>query len=220
MKRSDLAKRSDPPIGLGSEGRKPTTSRARKVTTLDAPTKDKVLDTETKKMVQYISSTVNLSRGKRYRCWWCTLSIEDNPIGCPINVLHDQNQKTYSTDGVFCSFNCVKAYINDKERMDVIYKNSHVLLGHMVCDMTGHISPVSINPAPDKRLLTEYGGYMTEDQYRHCFDRMLYTEKGIIKMYPVTSIFQEEEKITSRGNGRPISSSTGSLTTKTPPKQL
>jgi hypothetical protein len=173
----------------------PTPSRARKVTTLDTPTKDKVMDTETKKMVQYVSSTVNLARGKRYRCWWCTLSIEDEPIGCPINVLHEQGQKTYSTDGVFCSFNCVKAYINDKERLDVMYKNSHVLLGHMVCDMNGSISPVSVEPAPDKRLLTDYGGYMTKEQYRHCFSRMLYTEKGVIKMYPTTSIFQEEEKI-------------------------
>jgi hypothetical protein len=173
----------------------PTPSRARKVTALDTPTKDKVMDTETKKMVQYVSSTVNLARGKRYRCWWCTLSIEDEPIGCPINVLYEQDQKTYSTDGVFCSFNCVKAYINDKERLDVIYKNSHVLLGHMVCDMNGSISPVSVEPAPDKRLLTDYGGYMNEKQYRHCFGRMLYTEKGVIKMYPTTSIFQEEEKI-------------------------
>ena len=192
--------------------RKPAASRARKVTTL-APTKDKVMDTETKKMVQYISSTVNLSHGKRYRCWWCTLSIEDEPIGCPINV----DQKTYSTDGVFCSFNCVKAYINDKERLDVMYKNSHVLLGHMVCDMNGSISPVSITPAPDKRLLIEYGGYMTEDQYKHCFDRMLYTEKGIIKMYPITSIFQEEEKISGRNNGRGIS--TSSITSRIPSNQ-
>lgn len=176
-------------------------SRARKVTTLE-PTKDKdkVMDTETKKMVQYVSSTVNISKGKRYRCWWCTLSIEDEPLGCPINVLDGQDQKkTYSTEGVFCSFNCVKAYINDKERLDVMYKNSHILLGHMVCDMNGSISPVSVEPSPDKRLLAEYGGYMTEGQYRHCFGRMLYTEKGVIKMYPVTSIFQEEEKINSKG---------------------
>lgn len=176
---------------------KPAPSRARKVTTLDV-TKDKVMDTETKKMVQYVSSSVDLSRGKHYRCWWCTLSIEDEPIGCPINVLHAEGRKTYSTDGVFCSFNCVKAYINDKERLDVTYKNSHLLLGHMACDMNGSMSPVTIYPAPDKRLLTEYGGYMTEDQYRHCFNRMLYTEKGVIKMYPVTSIFQEEEKINSK----------------------
>ena len=63
-----------------------TPRRTRKVTTLDMPTKDKVLDTETKKMVQYVSSIVNLSTGKRYRCWWCTLTIDNEPIGCPIGV--------------------------------------------------------------------------------------------------------------------------------------
>lgn len=167
----------------------------RKVTTLDV-TKDNVMDTETKKMVQYVSSSVNLSRGKHYRCWWCTLLVQDEPIGCPINVLYDdKDKKTYSTDGIFCSFNCVKAYINDKEPVDVMYKKSHVLLGHMFCDMNGSISNVSVEPAPDKCLLAEYGGYMTEDQYRNCLGHMLYTKKGIVKMYPVTSIFQEEEKI-------------------------
>jgi hypothetical protein len=193
MERSKPQKRSE-----NHMSRKTTALRARKVTTLE-PTKDKVMDTETKKIVQYVSTTINLSRGRNYRCWWCTLLIEDEPIGCPINVLHDQDKKTYSTDGVFCSFNCVKAYINDKEKLDVTYKNSHVLLGHMVCDMNGSIAPVSVKPSPDKRLLIEYGGYMTEDQYKHCFDRMLYTEKGVIKMYPVTLIFQEEEKIGNRG---------------------
>jgi len=170
----------------------------RKVTNLDTPTKDTVLDVETKKMVQYVSSSVNFARGKRYRCWWCTLFIDAEPIGCPINVHHDT--KTYSTEGVFCSFNCVKAYIDERERVDVIYKNSHTLLAHMVCDMRGIMQPVTIDPAPDKRLLADYGGYMTDDQYRNCFDRMLYIEKGIIKMFPTTTIFQEEEKLNRSGS--------------------
>ena len=169
----------------------------RKVTALNAqPIKDKVIDVETKKIIQYISSSITLRSG--YRCWWCTLSINDEPIGCPINVSH-QEQKIYSTDGVFCSFNCVKAYINEKERLDVMYKNSHVLLAHMICDMKGTVTPVTVEPAPDKKLLSDYGGHMTEDQYRYCFDRMLYTEKGIINMFPTTTIFQEEEKLNNRG---------------------
>lgn len=172
-----------------------TCGKSRKVTTLDTPAKDKILDVETKKMVQYISSTIAFSEDRRYRCWWCTLSIDAEPVGCPLGVSEDEGQKTYSTDGIFCSFNCVKAYILDKERTDVTYKTSHVLLAHMVCDMNGCVSPVSVEPAPDKRLLSEYGGFMTEDQYRHCFDRMMYTEKGVIRMFPVTTIFQEEEKL-------------------------
>jgi len=215
----------------GVEPRKaspPRTPRTRKVTTLDMPTKDKVLDTETKKMVQYVSSIVNLSTGKRYRCWWCTLTIDNEPIGCPIGVKFSYPDNdpqategrrraspvrpaarseitTYSTDGVFCSFNCAKAYINEKERANVMYKNSNVLLAHMVCDMNGRIAPVSIEPSPDKRLLIEYGGHMTEHQYRQCFDRMLYTEKGIIKMFPTTVIFQEEEKLNRGGSRTPTS---------------
>ncbi len=170
-------------------------NKQRKVTTLDTPNKDKVLDMETKKLIQYISSNINLKKGKLYKCWWCTLPIDTEPIGCPINVSFHDDSKVYSTDGAFCSFNCVKAYINEKERTDVMYKHSHGLLGHMVCDMNGAISPVSISPAPDKRLLADYGGYMTEDQYKHCFNRIMYTERGIIKMFPTTLIYEEEEKL-------------------------
>lgn len=177
---------------------------------------DRVLDIETKKMVQYIFSTVNISKGKRYRCWWCTLIIDHKPIGCPIDISYVDGTKTYSTDGIFCSFNCVKAYINDKERLDIMYKNSHILLAHMVCDMNNCISPVSVEPAPDKKMLVEYGGHMTDDQYRYCFDRMLYDERGIIKMFPTVSIIQEEEKLNNRGGSKSLYMSNGVTTSANP----
>jgi len=146
-------------------------------------------------MVQYVTSSINLVSGNLYKCWFCTNFIKSEPIGCPIGVSHSSGTKTYSTSGVFCSFNCIKAYINEKTRADVLYNNSHVLLAHMICDMRGTISPVSVDPAPDKCLMAVYGGYMTEDQYKQCFDRIVYSEKGKIKMFPTTSIFQEEEKL-------------------------
>lgn len=174
-----------------------TSNRNRKVTNLNDPTKNKILDIETKKMIHYVSSSINIDCGKRYRCWWCTLSIEHEPIGCPLNILPSKSKdgQTYSTDGVFCSFNCVKAYIDEKEKTDATYKLSHILLANMYCDMNKCVAPITIKAAPDKRLLNLYGGFMTEDQYRHCFDRLLYTEKGIIKMFPITTIFQEEENL-------------------------
>lgn len=166
----------------------------RKVTILNTqPIKDRVIDIETKKIIHYISSSINFRSG--YRCWWCTLLINNEPIGCPINLSYPEKVKTYSTDGVFCSFNCIKAYINDKERVDALYKASHVLLGHMICDIKGIITPVIVDPAPDKKMLAEYGGYMTEQQYKDSFDRIVHTEKGIIKMFPITTIYHEEERL-------------------------
>jgi hypothetical protein len=170
----------------------------RKVTHLNSPSKDTFLDGDTKKIVEYVSSTIKLTKPKNQRCWWCTLKIDGRPIGCPIDVLFEEGKKTFATDGSFCSFNCVKAYINEKERFDVKFKSSHILLAHMVCDMKGIMLPVSVNPSPDKRLLIEYGGHMTEEQYRNCFDRIIYTERGIIKMFPVTVILQEEEKLNNK----------------------
>jgi len=124
----------------------------RKITTLDGPQKNKELDMDTKKMIQYVSLSVDLTKAKRHRCWWCTLYLDKEPIGCPINITYTNGVKKYSVEGIFCSFNCVKAYINEKEQNNMMYKRGHELLGHMVCDMNGCISPVSIDPAPDKYL--------------------------------------------------------------------
>jgi len=52
-------------------------------------------------------------------CWWCRYPIpeEIHPLGCPVKYVKKDlhkgvNEEHFETDGIFCSFNCVMAYIN------------------------------------------------------------------------------------------------------------
>jgi hypothetical protein len=153
---------------------------------------NKILDRDTNQIVQYVSNTANPMISKKFlRCWWCTLATGPTPIGCPLALSLTNGVKTYSTIGIFCSFNCAKAYAEDREKTDYSFKNSCNLLAQMLCDEKDRFSPVTITPAPDKNLLLEYGGHMTEDQYKACFDKLTYVKKGVIKMFPVTVAYEE-----------------------------
>lgn len=113
-----------------------------------------------------------------------------------INIKKDEY---YETDGIFCSFNCCKAFIKDNKHNN-LYERSDNLLIMLYKDMNSDLQNfenVKINPAPSWRLLKEYGGYMTIDQFRKNFNKCSYEFKGYIKY---TSLFKPlgnlyEEKI-------------------------
>lgn len=86
----------------------------------------------------------------------------------------------YITDGIFCSFNCVKSYIDDKKG-NVFYEKSKVLLSKMYKDFSSGNSIKEINKAPDWRLLKPYGGILTIDDFRESFINVEYNNQGIVK---------------------------------------
>lgn len=175
--------------------------RQKNITTLK-PLKNKILDLETKRLINYISVTTKITKDKAYNCWWCTLPIENGPIGCPISMKITKNgQKeviTYYTDGLFCCFNCIKAYITEHGENDSKYEDSTRLLAMMAWDNkeSGKSSaePVTINPSPPWRFLSQYGGHVTIQQYKEMIDRMIYKEKGIVQLQPIVTLYEEEEK--------------------------
>ena len=85
----------------------------------------------------------------------------------------------YSCDGVFCSFNCGKAFIKDN-KYNRTYEKSDYLLLKLYNEITGSKNIV-INPAPSWRLLEEYGGTMTINQFRESFNKLSYEYQGIIE---------------------------------------
>lgn len=184
--------------------------RQKNITTLK-PLKNKILDLETKRLVSYISITSKLLKDKIYNCWWCTLLIDGNPIGCPLSLKittdADETKKeivTYYTDGLFCCFNCVKAYIMEHGEHDAKYKDSVRLLAMMIFDYNRtelektkqrfFSDPITITPSPPWRFLSQYGGHVTPQQYREMINRMIYKEKGIVQLQPITTLYEEDEK--------------------------
>jgi hypothetical protein len=85
-----------------------------------------------------------------------------------------QHKEYYLTDGIFCSFNCCKAFIEDNKHIR-LYDNSLNLLVKMYYDMFKHIQPshknMNIVSAPHWRILIQYGGIKTISQFRNNFNK-------------------------------------------------
>lgn len=80
----------------------------------------------------------------------------------------------YRVDGIFCSFPCVLAFIRDNKH-DVLYQNSESLLRlmHRQCFPDSHLKH-SLSIAPSWRLLQNYGGDLSIQQFRDSFSNTEY----------------------------------------------
>lgn len=98
----------------------------------------------------------------------------------------------YETDGIFCSFNCCKAYINNNKH-NKVYNKSLILLNKMYYDITGEYC-TDINDAPDWRLLKDYGGYLDIEDFRNGFNKIKYEYQGTTSYNdykPITHMYEE-----------------------------
>jgi len=88
----------------------------------------------------------------------------------------------YETDGIFCSFNCCMAFLNDPDnkRKD-IYRYSESLLMKMYQDIMGE-KTVEIIPSPHWRLLEDFGGNMKIEEFRNNFNKTEYIDHGMLSI--------------------------------------
>jgi hypothetical protein len=129
-------------------------------------------------------------------CFWCKHPLQERiPLQCPLSF--DANIEKFNGEGVFCSFNCTKAYIQEerlKER--VKYMNSISLLHylyHLLCPDVP-IQKIVIHPSPDWRFLKMFGGKMTIEEFRNSFKSVSYTDTrayfiDTLKVYQKKEIF-------------------------------
>ncbi len=94
----------------------------------------------------------------------------------------------YETYGMFCSFNCVLAFIKDNKH-NSFYMESENLLINMLHDMTGNIA--RLIPAPHWTLLSDYGGTMTIDDFRDSFNKIEYISSNI-HISPLGMVFEKK----------------------------
>jgi hypothetical protein len=110
-------------------------------------------------------------------------NIDNDKYDCTLKKLKDINSKNkginlvkkdfYMSDGVFCSYNCCLAFINDNKH-NCFYSNSKSLLLNIYRNLYG--KDKKLFPAPSWRLLKDYGGNATIEQFRECFNNVNYTE--------------------------------------------
>tara|TARA_B110000211_G_C14031905_1_gene532535 strand:- start:517 stop:1245 length:729 start_codon:yes stop_codon:yes gene_type:complete len=102
----------------------------------------------------------------------------------------------YETDGIFCSFNCCLAHIKDNKH-DYKYNKSEYLLYKMYNEFSIDTKS-EITPAPDWKLLKEYGGTLSIEKYRDNFNNIEYVYNGLIKdilIIPIISLYEKNIKI-------------------------
>lgn len=147
-------------------------------------------------------------------CWWCRDTFISCPIGAPIkyhshklsgpkkeiieNNLRKYNLPTdtndfFETEGIFCSFPCVKAYISEElKKGNILYKDSTTLLSLLYFKLYGIV--LVIDKAPTWRLIDKWGGHLPINHYRASYCKLEYTTTCNIKrplMYSVGTLIEE-----------------------------
>ena len=96
-------------------------------------------------------------------------------------------------DGIFCSFNCVLAFINDNKH-DSLYRESITLLNYFYKTIFGTLPKIFL-PAPHWRLLKEYGGHLDIAEFRKSFNHVEYIKMDhvydISALKLVSNVFKE-----------------------------
>ena len=96
-------------------------------------------------------------------CWWCCHKFDTCP--CTLPSKYDSLRKRFTFTGIFCSWNCVKAYnfsINDHLK----YQRSE-LITLLIKQMYGITKAINIKASPPRQCLKIFGGYLTIDEFRN-----------------------------------------------------
>ena len=95
----------------------------------------------------------------------------------------------YITDGIFCSFNCIIAFIVDHAH-DSLYNESKMLTYTMYKQLIGK-DVAKIKSAPHWRLLKAFGGQFSIEKFRETFNIFEYEECSF-HMKTLSKIFKEK----------------------------
>ena len=99
-------------------------------------------------------------------CWWCCHQFDNCPCSCPIDYKLDKLKKgKFDCIGIFCSWNCVKAY----HHYTVDYKkkfHSMGLINQLMIQLYGAKITLSCIPAPPRQCLEMFGGYLNISKFR------------------------------------------------------
>ena len=109
-------------------------------------------------------------------CWWCCHTFNSIPLGLP--MYYDESKYKFRVKGVYCSFACILAYINDYK-----LERYNPLVKLLYAKITGtQVTKKQIIQAPPRCSLQMFGGKMTIDEFRS-----LANEDKIAKMveYPM-----------------------------------
>jgi hypothetical protein len=100
----------------------------------------------------------------------------------------------YITDGIFCSFNCAQAFI-DENKTNPLYNLSSVLLLKLYNQIYPSKQINMIIGAPHWRLLDVYGGPKTITEFRNAFNTIEYKYGGHIFHNSISHLYEEKLRL-------------------------
>lgn len=86
----------------------------------------------------------------------------------------DNHQEFFIVDGIFCSFNCCMAFIKSKSHEN-FFNESENLLYALYGKIFGTTTS-DISPAPHWRLLLDYGGNLSLEEFRKSFETISFND--------------------------------------------
>lgn len=134
-------------------------------------------------------------------CWWCrhTPLPDCHPLGLPIKIEkkalgNEDAKRVFETEGLFCSFNCMLAYLNVQNKTEVKYRLSYSLLLLLFQEIFQYF-PTGLVESPDWKVLKDFGGNLTIDEYRMSIGdivRLTPNHKYNIPIKTIDTIFIEQ----------------------------
>lgn len=128
-------------------------------------------------------------------CWWCCHQFEGPP--CTLPTKYDPLRKRFTFNGIFCSWNCTKAY--NFQRNDHKQFERSSLISLLVRELYSMEEAISIKQAPSRQCLKMFGGYMTIEEFRNTFSNAGSYQINLVKnnfIYPeVTEITNVKSKL-------------------------
>jgi hypothetical protein len=94
------------------------------------------------------------------KCWWCSYNCD--PI---VELPEHYFNNMFYTNGKFCSYNCAMAYNIDLNDENISKRNSLLYLHYKKTYNTSCI----ITPAPSWKILKDFGGSVTIEDFRSNF---------------------------------------------------
>lgn len=129
--------------------------------------KKRIIYDKIQKQFKDIKSWVELTKDIKIKCWYCESMFMGVPVFVPSSIHDTPRGKVYDIHGIFCSFGCSYAYIqdsaefvNDKSVWDKI-EMLKMLYYHFYNKRIDNIIP-----SPNKYRLEQYGGDMTLSDYK------------------------------------------------------
>lgn len=112
-------------------------------------------------------------------CFWCCHSFESIPWGIPVKY----NNGIFHVDGNFCSPECAAAY--NYEQKDFNMWERYALL-NLLYNKVNYPKYQKLKLAPPRRLLIEYGGNMSIDDFRKYCNN--YTRDYMVNFPPLVAV--------------------------------